>query len=279
MPVFRCLAFAAALLGIVSTAARAEEPVDLELIIAVDVSTSVDRYEAQLQRQGYVSAFSDERVIEAIQSGFLGKVAVLYFEWAGFGMNKTLMDWTVLSDAESVQAYAARLSRQPYTSGRRTSISGAIDFAVPQFATNGFEGKRRVIDISGDGTNNYGRQVTYARDAAVAEGITINGLPIVEGESGDRTWIPNLDLYYEACVIGGRGAFMVVARGFDDFADAVRQKLVLEISGREPEPSPVREASRSKAPRGPLILAQSRQWERRVPSCANDDRPFLFDNF
>lgn len=262
-----------------ATVALAREPVDLELVIAVDVSNSVDAYEARLQREGYVAAFSNAQVIEAIQSGFFGRVAVLYFEWAGLGFNRILMDWTIIQDAEGARAFAAQLGRQSYISARRTSISEAIDFAVPLFEKNDYIGKRKVIDISGDGPNNSGRPVTQARDAALAAGITINGLPIVENSPSYSSfaWIPDLDLYYENCVIGGRGSFMIVANGFEDFANAIRQKLVLEIAGVMPaEPPTAKSAAAgpgrwraSSRPADGLALAAAQN--REPPSCTAGD--------
>jgi hypothetical protein len=235
----RFLAAIAAVSGLLAAGAgrAADQPVDLELIISVDVSWSVDAEEAQLQRNGYVAAFTDPQVVEAIRSGFLGRVAVLYHEWAGMGHNRIVADWTVIEDEATAKAFAAKLSRQRFDSAYRTSISDAIDFAAPMFESNGYAGRRRVIDISGDGANNSGRLVNMARDEAVARGITINGLPIMERGVGaaQRMWVADLDLYFENCVIGGRGAFMVVANGFMDFAEAVRRKLVLEIADRQPD--------------------------------------------
>jgi hypothetical protein len=266
-----------------ATAARAgDEPVDLELIIAVDVSWSVDATEARLQREGYVTAFTDPEVVEAIQSGFFGKIAVLYFEWAGMGHDKVVQDWTLISDEASAKAFAARLSQARYETGYRTSISEAIDFATPRFVGNGYEGRRKVIDISGDGANNYGRLVTLARDDAVNQGITINGLPILSDVSGefDRAWTPDLDLYYEHCVIGGRGAFVVAANGFQDFAGAIRQKLVLEIADRVPAKRPpptVRQASVS-----PLVFVQGQAPSgesgdgRPIPPCDIGERRWMY---
>lgn len=217
--------------------------VDLELILGIDVSGSIDDEEARLQRQGYIRAFRDARVVNAIRQGRLGRIAVFYFEWAGFGHNKPVVDWTVVHDEASAESVAARLEAAPIETARRTSISGAIDFAAPLFDFNAFDAKRRVIDISGDGPNNWGRDVTLARDAAVARGITINGLPIINGNPTRFGWpgeyTGDLDLYYQDCVIGGPLAFVVVANGFADFAAAVRRKLILEIAGLTP-PSPAR---------------------------------------
>jgi hypothetical protein len=251
---FAPLVFAGALFA---TGAAADEPVDLELVLAVDVSRSIDEAEAALQREGYVRAFRDPDVIHAVQRGILGRIAVTYVEWAGAGIWRRIANWHQIDGAESAEAFIAKLNEQPPLAARRTSISGAIDMALRQFAGNGFEGTRRAIDISGDGPNNDGVLVTTARDLAVAADVTINGLAILDGGSGMYSWynIPDLDLYYENCVIGGPGAFVTVAEGFPDFARAVRRKLILEIAGRPPP----------EAPR--LIRAQARTESRIPPPC------------
>jgi len=214
-------------------AARAAQPVDLELALAVDVSGSIDEEEAQLQRDGYVAAFRDPAVIRAIEHGMLGRIAVSYYEWAGFERVRVIVDWTLVKDAASAHAFAGLLTLEPPRTVRRTSISSAIDFAVPYFERNAFDGTRRVVDVSGDGANNSGDLVTHARDRAVAAGVTVNGLPIINGRPGPFGWPPikDLDLYYRDCVIGGPGALLVVANSFDEFAEAVRRKLILEIAG------------------------------------------------
>jgi len=216
--------------------ADAETAVDLELALGIDVSRSVDLAEARLQRQGYIQAFRDPEVIRAIQGGVLGRIAVGYYEWAGFGYAKVVVGWTLIDSEASARAFADRLGGNLPQSARRTSISEAIEFAIPWFENNGFSGSRRVVDLSGDGPNNWGNLVTVARDRAIAAGITINGLPILDrnGDFYSRFNIPDLDLYYRDCVIGGPGAFIVVANNFDDFARAVRRKLILEIAGRTP---------------------------------------------
>ena len=208
-------------------AAKDELPVDLELVLGVDVSRSIDYEEARLQRQGYVSAFRDPAVIRAIRSGMMRRIAVVYFEWAGAGHTETVKGWALIEDQKSAYAFAKALGETVSSSARRTSISAAIDFAMPMFGQNRFEGTRRVIDISGDGPNNWGDLVNVARDRALATGLTINGLPILDEAGGrfSRFNIPNLDLYYKNCVIGGPGAFFVVAADFKDFARAVRKGL------------------------------------------------------
>ena len=228
--------FVAAFLTVIATVAidtpRAAESVDLELILAVDVSGSIDEEEAQLQRQGYADALSDPLVIAAVKSGMLGRMALTYVEWAALGHYRAVVDWSLIDGRESAEEFVRRLITMPVVTARRTSISSAIEFSLPMFDANEFDGMRRVIDISGDGANNYGRFVNEARDEAVAAGITINGLPIVNDRPSRFGWrsIPNLDLYYEHCVVGGPGAFIVVAESFQAFATAVRRKLILEIA-------------------------------------------------
>jgi hypothetical protein len=219
--------------------------VDLELVLAVDVSGSIDADEAQLQRRGYVDAITDPEVIRAIRSGVTGRIAITYFEWAGDGWQVPVIDWTVIDGEATAKAFSQRLAAAPMGAGPWTSISDAINFAVPLFGAGGFTGARRIIDISGDGANNTGGSVTVARDAAVARRITINGLPIINDRPNlSRMPMPNLDLYYENCVIGGPGAFIVVARGFKAFAQAIRRKLILEIAGLErPDRTPAGRAA------------------------------------
>ncbi len=234
----RFVAVASLLLaGMISRAeAQIDTAVDLELALAVDVSRSIDGSEARLQRRGYIAAFRDPDVIHAIRAGMLGRIAVTYFEWAGVDRPHIVAGWTLIDDDASAFAFAEALGRRAPRTARRTSISRAIEFALPLFDGNGFEGTRRVVDVSGDGPNNWGALVTTARDRAVAAGVTVNGLPILDDDGGmfSNFNIPELDLYYRDCVIGGPGAFVVVAADFTDFARAVRRKLVLEIAGHGP---------------------------------------------
>lgn len=207
--------------------------VDLELIIAVDVSGSIDTEEAQLQRNGYIEAFADPRILRAIKSGLRGRIAVAYIEWADNFYQTTVADWLAIDGEATAQHFTDHLRKVPINIAQRTSISGAIQFCLPLFERNAFKGTRQVIDISGDGPNNDGILVDLARDAAVARKITINGLPVINDRPNRFGFpnLPDLDLYYEGCVIGGRGAFVVVAKSFADFATAVKQKLFLEVSG------------------------------------------------
>ncbi|MEQ8356310.1 MAG: DUF1194 domain-containing protein [Kiloniellaceae bacterium] len=214
--------------------------VDLELVLAVDVSLSIDSREALLQRQGYVEAFRDPLVVEAIGSGILGRMSVLYFEWANSAHTQLIVDWMLIDSPASAAAFAAALERRRPGPAHYTSISGAIDFAAALFDSNGYDGTRQVIDVSGDGPNNWGDLVNRARDRAVAQGVTINGLPILDRNIGpfSRYNIANLDLYYRDCVIGGPASFIVVAENFEAFASAIRRKLILEIAGLHPLEAP-----------------------------------------
>ncbi|MGQ0674692.1 MAG: DUF1194 domain-containing protein [Rhodospirillales bacterium] len=211
--------------------------VDLELVIAVDVSGSIDPVEAQMQRQGYYAAFTNAKVINAIKTGPNGRIGMAYMEWAGSHYQRTVIEWTLIDGAEAARQFVARLADVPPTTQRWTSISGAIDYGVRLLRESPFDGARKVIDVSGDGTNNNGRSVIAARDEAVAQGIVINGLPIVNERPTAWGGMPerNLDTYYESHVIGGPGSFMVVADGFEKFGDAILSKLIQEIAGAPPE--------------------------------------------
>lgn len=209
-----------------------EADVDLELILAVDVSRSIDEVEADLQRRGYLEALVDPRVIDAIKAGPKGRIALAYVEWAGEHYQRTIIGWTLIDGPEAAKAFAARLAVAPRVSESWTSISSAILYCAVLFKDNGFDGKRRVIDVSGDGRNNAGPDMAAAREGVLGRGITINGLPIMSDRTNfGRPPDTELDIYYERDVIGGPGAFMVVARDFADFARAIRTKLIKEISG------------------------------------------------
>lgn len=229
----RALISAAALGGVmtIATPVRAAS-VDLELVLAVDVSGSVEPDEAELQRKGFVEAFRNPAVIRAISGGQFGRIAVTYIEWAGDHYWRLGIDWRIIDGAASANAFATELRGLAFNSALWTSISGAIDFGLERFAKSPHQSKRRVIDIAGDGANNNGEAVTRARDRAVKQGITINGLPIVNGRPSPygTPQVPNLDWYFEDCVIGGPNAFIVVADGFEDFARAIKRKLIREIA-------------------------------------------------
>lgn len=220
-------------LGTLSSPASAEDtPVDLELVLAVDVSRSMTAREQEIQRRGYAEALVSEEVIAAIKNGGYGRIALTYVEWAGALLQNTVVDWTLISSREDIEAFVAKLSVNLPDSLRRTSISGAIEYAIPLFDRNGFAGLRRVIDISGDGPNNDGGLVTNSRDKAVSRGIVINGLPLMTREGMGAQWhLDDLDVYYKECVIGGTGSFVIPVLDWADFPQAVRRKLVLEVSG------------------------------------------------
>jgi hypothetical protein len=248
--------------------AAAEVEVDLELALAIDVSGSVDEEEALLQRSGYIAAFRHPSVVEAIRNGPLGRIAVSYYEWAGFGHMKIIVPWMVISDKASADAFAASLQLEPPETARRTAIAAAITFGASHFDNSGFAGRRRVLDISGDGPNNWGESVTVARDRAIARGITINGLPIVN-ERPTFSGLPpmrDLDLYYRDCVIGGPGAFYIAARDFKDFGRAILRKLILEIAGLQPAPEEMRTGRKVD---GPLLhrVADAPPGGRTPPPC------------
>ena len=234
-PVTMILLLAAALPA-AAFPARAER-VDLELVLAVDVSGSVDDEEAELQRAGTVAALTDERVIRAIKAGRRGRIAVAYVEWAGDPIQRMVVDWSVIDGEASAADFARRLAKAPMSVEMWTSISGVMRFAHDVFRLSPHQGRRRVLDISGDGPNNDGALVTGARRAMVKAGITINGLPIINGRPSRYGTPPleHLDWYYEDCVIGGPGAFIVIANTYRDFGRAIRRKMILEIAGRTPE--------------------------------------------
>jgi len=240
--------------------------VDLELILAVDVSGSVDEEEAHLQREGYLQALVDPGVIRAIRAGRHKRVAIAYVEWSSDHEQRLTVGWTLVKDEATAKGLAAQISAASYISGRFTSISGVIDYSVPLFG-KAYKGRRRVIDISGDGPNNRGRPVALARDQAVAKGIVINGIVIMD-EKKAVPWglppVPHLDLYFRNCVVGGPGSFLLAANDFKDFARAIRRKLILEIVGLTPAERPVlAAASQSRWPLGNPAAAQP----SGVPHC------------
>ena len=212
--------------------------VDLELVLAVDISRSMDFEEQQLQRAGYVEAFRHPEVIGAIASGMIGRIAVTYLEWAGEGYQYHRVAWTLIDSPESAYAFADALEAAPTSRERRTSISGGLTVAAELLAASPFSGMREAIDVSGDGPNNAGRPVLEARQAVLERGVTINGLPVMLRPGGGFYDVRDLDVYYENCVIGGPAAFLLTVESADRFATAIRRKLVLEIAGRTPEPVP-----------------------------------------
>jgi hypothetical protein len=206
-------------------------PVDVELVLAVDISYSMDPEEQALQREGYVEALTSTEFLQALRQGMLGKVAITYVEWAGATDQRVVMPWRLIDGPESADAVAQEIMKAPYRRASRTSISGALMFSAPLFENSGYKGARQVIDVSGDGANNDGPLVDLTRDEVLAKGIVINGLPVMLKRPMSSTMdIEELDIYYEDCVIGGPGAFVVPIREREKFRDAVRTKLVLEIA-------------------------------------------------
>jgi len=233
--------------------------VNVELVIAVDVSYSMDMDELAIQREGYAQAIVSKDFLQALRAG-RSKVAVTYFEWSMSGDEKIIIPWRVIDGPESADAVAAEIMKTPVRRGSSTSISGAINFALQLFEDNPYRGLRRVIDISGDGPNNDGAPVTSARDAALEKGIIINGLPIMVKEPSYSIDIENLDLYYEDCVIGGPGAFIMTIKDREKFQEAIRTKLVLEVAGLTPEHGIVPAAE--KEPRVPCLIGE-KKWQER----------------
>jgi uncharacterized protein YbaA (DUF1428 family) len=250
-------------LGRQSADKEATPSVDVELILAVDVSYSMDMDELAIQREGYAQAIVSKEFLQALKSGPNGKVAVTYFEWAASSDQKIIIPWRVIDGPETADAVANEIMKTPIRRASRTSISGAINFAMPLFDENPYRGLRRVIDISGDGPNNNGGPVVIARDAAIEKGIVINGLPIMVKEPSYSTMdIDNLDFYYEDCVIGGPGAFVVTIKDRDKFKEAIRTKLLLEVAGRTPEHQVVPAAATAKEPRVSCLIGE-KIWQDR----------------
>src|SRR5690349_6781168 len=235
IPTFRIVGAALLAAALLVPRLASAETVDLLLVFAADVSRSIDQEKFQLQRDGYAAAITNPRVLDAIRSGPHHRIAVCFVEWSGIGAQKLLIDWTVITDAASAQLFAAQLAEAPRSFADRTSISGAIEFAMAQLDKAPFEAARRAIDVSGDGTNNAGRDVKLARDEALAKGVTINGLVILSDHplswNAEHTNPPGgLDKYYESNVIGGPGAFVMVAKNFNSFGQAIINKMIAEIA-------------------------------------------------
>lgn len=227
----------ALLLACLGQAAPAQDlrEVDLELFLAVDVSRSMSPAELEIQRRGYAQALQSDEVIARITGGLIGEIALTYVEWAGAGTQNVVVPWTLVDSPEAARKIAADITNHFDPSLRRTSISGALLYARNSIASNEFTGLRRVIDISGDGPNNQGLLAPVARDRVLADGIIINGLPLMTEDILSERWgIPDLDVYYENCVIGGPGAFVLPVLGWDAFEAAVKRKLLLEIAGDTP---------------------------------------------
>lgn len=266
------LSLAALIASFGTRALAADLDVDVELVLAVDASRSMEPFEQKIQREGYIAAFRRKEVIDAIREGVNGRVAITYVEWAGSTVQRIIIPWTLVDSAEASQKLADALDQPIPSTQSRTSISGAIDFGSSLFDNNGFKGMRKVIDISGDGANNNGRPVADARNEAVAKGIVVNGLPLMTRGDFYSDWaVADLDIYYSNCVIGGPGAFMIPVNSWDQFPEAVRRKLVLELAGKTPI---VQKADWRDAGKLPVILAEDkpmydclsgeRIWQRRM---------------
>jgi hypothetical protein len=224
-----------------------DREVDVELVLAVDISQSMDRDEQEVQRAGYIAALTSPEVLDAIRYGPTGRIAISYLEWGSVGEQFIVADWSVISDAATAAAFAAKIAEAPLRHSQRTSISAALTQAATMVSSNEYEGLRKVIDMSGDGPNNQGGKVTQFRDKVIASGITINGLPLMMKSERDA-WqtMMNLDHYYEDCVIGGPGHFSIPVRSKTQFGDAIRMKLVLEIAGLAPGQAGVMKADARK---------------------------------
>jgi len=233
-----------------TTPAPAAEQVDLKLVLATDVSRSIDDSELRLEREGTAEAFLDSDVIKAIQNGSLGKIAVAAFDFSSPQDNRVTMDWHIIHDRASAMALAETIRDTPRTRGRRTSVSSALELGslLIESSEKDIVATRKVIDVSGDGPNNDGNRMTEAHDKVIAQGIVVNGLPVMDDNANG--YFPDLDKYYAACVAGGRGSFVVAVHNYKDFSAAMRHKLILEISQNETQ---IRQAQNAPVKRGPLL--------------------------
>ena len=258
------------LVGLVAApkaSAQVREEVDVALVLAVDISHSMDTDEQELQRSGYMTAITSPEVMSAIRSGLTGKIAVSYLEWAGSASQSILVDWQIIATPQDAENFASILGEAPIRRAYRTAIGDALLFSAQQFDTLPVAAMKKVIDISGDGPNNQGTYAPIARDEVVARGIVINGLPLKLKLRTDG-WgdMENLDVYYQTCVIGGPGAFVIPVRGAERFAEAIRRKLVLEIAGTPPAPAASPGAlrvQRVSTSIDPLCLEGERRWQQR----------------
>ncbi len=242
-------------------APRAAADVDLELILAVDVSYSMDPDEQALQREGYILGLTSPEFLSALKQGAHGRIAITYFEWAGIADQKVVVPWRLIEGEATAKAFTDEIAAAPYRRAYRTSISGALLYASPLFDANPYHAVRRTVDVSGDGVNNQGPPVTTIRDELLAKSVTINGLPIMlKRPMAANMDIENLDVYYEDCVIGGPGAFVVPIKQREHFKDATRTKLLLEVAERTPPARVVPVAS--EAPRISCTIGE-RMWQYR----------------
>ena len=242
---FLVFAMALAVSGFCSPSVAAQQQVDVKLVLAVDVSPSIDEREFGVEREGTAAAFSDPAVVQAIQNGSLGRIAVALVHFSSPQFNRVVVNWTVIRDRPTALAFATAIRNAPRTPGRRTSISSALEIGslLLESSEKDIAATRRVIDVTGDGPNNFGNPMTMAHDSVIAQGIVVNGLPVMDDMANG--YFEGLDKYYAGCVTGGRGAFVVVVKSYRDYATAMRHKLILEISGNE---SLIRQAERLRAP-------------------------------
>ena len=243
-----CAAFLAQPAESAPARASGTQQVDLKLVIATDVSRSINDEEADIQREGMAEAFTSPEVIKAIESGALGRIAVAMLDWSSPEFNRVVLDWTIIDGKNSAAEFANQIRTAPRTPGRRTSISGAIEMGalMLEASEKNIIATRRVIDVSGDGPNNDGRPLGDAHKEVMMQKIIINGLPIMDENANG--YYPNLDKYFAGCVVGGTGAFVVVVRSFKDFGAAMRRKLILEISSDENQIKQVENELRTFSP-------------------------------
>jgi len=235
--------------------------VDVELALAVDISFSMDPEEQELQREGYIHALTSREFLSALKQGIHGKVAITYFEWANINERKVIVPWRLIDGPEAADAFVAEIARAPYRRASRTSVSGALEFAAELFEKSPYKGIRRVIDVSGDGANNNGPPVAIVRDEVLSKGFVINGLPIMlKDPIGSGMDIDALDIYYEDCVIGGPGAFVIPIKERSKFKEATRTKLLQEIAALPPEPRVLPAAT--TAPRMSCMVGET-IWQQR----------------
>ena len=235
--------------------------VDVELVLAVDISFSMDPDEQELQREGYIHALTSNEFLRALRDGIHGKIALTYFEWANVNDRRVIVPWRLIDGPEAADAFVAEIARAPYRRASRTSVSGALEFGAQLFEHSGFKGLRRVIDVSGDGVNNNGPPVTIMRDEVLSKGIVINGLPImIKQQFNSGMDIELLDVYFEDCVVGGPGSFVIPIKERDKFKEATRTKLVQEIAVAPPMPRVVPVSS--KAPRVSCLIGEQ-MWQQR----------------
>ncbi len=235
MNLLRGFGAGAALLALCSSAPAAQQQVDVKLVLAVDVSPSIDEDEYAVEREGTAAAFADPQVIQAIQNGSLGRIAVALVHFSSQQFNRVIVNWTIIRDRASALSFATAVRNAPRTPGRRTSISSALELSslLLEASEKDITATRRVIDVTGDGPNNFGDAMTEAHDKTIAQGIVVNGLPVMDDMANG--YFADLDQYYAGCVTGGRGAFVVVVKSYRDYAAAMRRKLILEISDRGSE--------------------------------------------